>query len=274
MSQYDQKDPRELAALEMEGSKISQKHIEAIPPEDINRITNGTQVEFIVALHMGRSDEFNTRDRMGNLPPSIKESWDRQDRPALTQAMRDFASNPMAHAKEVFKYLAKEGGLPESVRTQMEEIVLLEGKNRLGEAFASLADRLEKDQTGDIDKIWQQGRNDFTSKESDSIRKIALKQLAEAVYPEFFKKPEVQLWLEIENLPDEKKGEPNTIATIVQKFQKVAGDSSFAKYAETASIQEQLKSGELDKYNVRDVIQNVRQKLKEIVKEKLVSAGK
>lgn len=272
MSNADQESsPEHQAYLEGEARKISGPHIAKIPPEDKNRITSETQVEYILNIHGGKSDQLSTYDRMGNIPENIRKPFEEGDRAGVIQALRDFANNPMAQASEVLKYYSKQGIFPESVRTQIEEIVLLEGKNRLSEAFASLADTLESDPSVDMYQVWQKARRELTSKESDMIRKMALRQTLEAVYPDLTGSAEATQWLEINRLGYEDRQNPDAIARATAKFQELTCDASFAQYVDPELVRQKIASGEIEKFDLIDVLMNIFQKLQKIMVEKFRS---
>src|SRR3989344_995782 len=249
MNTHDQEDPRYKEYLKGEAQKISELHIAKIPVEDRNRITSAAQVAGILDLYRGKGDQLQTYDRMANMPSSIQAPNFKGDRPGTIQAMREFANNPIAHAKDVLTSYSKEGVLPQSFRTQVEDIVLMEGKNRLGEAFATLADRLDADPTGDMKTIWEQARKDLTSKESDAVRITALKQMVEAVYPDFINSPESKLWQEIGDLSREDRENPET-------------------------IRKKLDSGEIDPMDLSGVPKDIQRKLQKKMAEKFVTTEK
>ena len=274
MNTHDQEDPRYKEYLKGEAQKISELHIAKIPVEDRNRITSAAQVAGILDLYRGKGDQLQTYDRMANMPSSIQAPNFKGDRPGTIQAMREFANNPIAHAKEVLTSYSKEGVLPQSFRTQVEDIVLMEGKNRLGEAFATLADRLDADPTGDMKTIWEQARKDLTSKESDAVRITALKQMVEAVYPDFINSPESKLWQEIGDLSREDRENPETIARLARQFQELSGDAGFAEYVDHENVRKKLDLGEIEPMDLSGVPKDIQRKLQKKMAEKFVTTEK
>src|SRR3989344_2447048 len=273
MNTHDQEDPRYQEYLKGEAQKISEPHIAKMPVEDRNRIANAAQVGSILDIHQGKSDQLRTYDRMGNMPSSIQEPKFKGDRSGTIQAMRNFADNPVARAGEVLRY-SKKGALPESLQTHMEEIILTEGKNHLGGAFAQLAERLEADPEGDIEAIWQQARRDLTSQESDDVRRTALKQMVEAVYPDLLNSPEAVLWQEIGDIPTENRENPETIARLARQFQELSGDAGFAEYVDHENVRKKLDLGEIEPMDLSGVPKDIQRKLQKKMAEKFVTTEK
>jgi len=276
MSNVDQEgSPEYQAYLEGEAKKISEPHIAKIPAEDRNRITGGAHVSGILDLREGKSDQLMTNDRMRKIAATIGDPMLSRDRATFIQGLREFSEKPTAYASGVLESYSKEGVFPESVRTQIEEVALLEGRNTLRDGVAVVVEKLTTHPEITISEaIEAQAKELGSFKESDAVRRTALRQMMEAVYPDILTSPEAAQWSEIKNLGYEDQKNPDVIARLAVKFQELTGDASFAQYASAETIRQGVTSGAIDELDLVMVPSGISRKLQKRMAEKFGSKQK
>ena len=269
----------QLEAVKQNLDIIARRHIDAVPEED-RIITTPQQMEIVLFALSGTesgSHLTSTIDKLGNLPEGFQEAFRIADRQSALALARSFAADPINMAEKTDKVrslaLSK---LPASVKRAMLEIILQDGTHSAQQAFGELARRIEHDTEQELTDIIASIRGDsnFISVDADNVRRQALKQFLEGVYPDLILSPEIKLSQELQ----ENHSEENcaTIAALASEFGKVTGSKDFDAFTNAGKLEESLQQARAtqDEAKIRPKPAWIRKTLDEWKSEQIEEAAR
>lgn len=135
-----------------------------------------------------RNHLYSSLDRLGNLPPLIREAVSQRDAAGTAQLLRGFADDPFKFAGETDKLSTlAHSPLPPGVRGALISLATLAGKPAPADLFRSVAEQIEKGTS--VDAAFEQARQAAQSEEvrrADAVRQLAASKFLERLYPATF----------------------------------------------------------------------------------------
>ena len=211
---------------------IAEKYIRSIPEQD-RQITSAKQMDIILnALDNMRAGTalITTKDKLGNPPEGIQKAFASLNRPEnrlkAIESARNFAADPVKESANAdkTKQIAN-SQLPESIKNAILRIILIEGPQSAQQAFAELANRIERDTEHTIQENITAIINDvtFVSADADTIRRTALKKFLEGVYPDLMAKKEIVIIQRVSELSEEERNDNSVMGELLEAAIEAVG---------------------------------------------------
>jgi hypothetical protein len=229
------------ASPEAEAPVITEKYLKSIPEEDRD-LRDPRQLKtvlFCLKSAVTRGDLTSTRDKLGNLPRSIVDSFvdslqpDSANKPL--EAIRRFAENPLGGAQETDKIRSiATSALPESVKQATLHIIMDEGPHSAQNAFRVLGQRVEEQGLTDAEGIYKvihEIRDDpsLVSRDSDGIRREALQSFLEGIYPGVMQGRPVEALKKLWNTPDDIESRDPRLESLLSEGAEILKNHTFTE---------------------------------------------